>query len=364
MTFQRREFIPVDIANEAKVKNEAQRKKFLAWLETLKDSPYLFDVNTYLNCFNIRERINEDDSDFFEIIAGKEGMGKSFFAMKKAAIVDPTFDKTRIMYDRRSLFNWIQENFNSNPQLSKTKGKAILLDEGNMFLFSREAMSMDNVDVVKLFTLIRQCNMYIIICIPSFKTVDTYIRTHRADRLTHIRQKANNWRLFSSYNKDGIDVLNDAIKKGVAFDKILCPAQFLYHGGSNDLMPKIGGLDQGDYKSVKADAFMEYVREKGKESKKQEESPYVTMREARLILKGRNQGTIVKDLKEGRLVGNKIGDRWYILKESLVLNQQNVNSARMYTLPISTNQALKPQDSGFIGPINPNGGSKKDEVEH
>lgn len=349
MTFQRREFIPEEIAQEAKVKTESQRKKFLEWLKQFKGQPYLFDVNTYLNCFNIWERINHDDNDFFEVIAGKEGMGKSVFGMKKAAVVDPTFDKSRIFYDRKSLFNWIKANFNSKPELSKTKGKAVLLDEGNMFLFSREAMSMDNVDVVKLFTLIRQCNLYIIICIPSFKTVDTYIRTHRADRLTHIRQKANNWRLFSSYNKEGIDVINDAIKKGVAFDKILVPAQYLYHGGSNDLMPKMAGLDQGDYKEVKADAFLDYVNEKSKEADEKDVKPYVSVKEAAEYL-GISREAIYDRIKDGTIIGRIVGRTHLVNRDWLYGN-----------LPKENNSS--PRDTSIL-PHSMENGVKKDELEH
>ena len=64
-----------------------------------------------------------------------------------------------------------------------------VLDEGNLFLFSRESMSDSNRNMVKLFALMRQRNACIILNVPNFFTVDSYVRDHRVGTLNYLHAR-------------------------------------------------------------------------------------------------------------------------------------------------------------------------------
>ena len=63
------------------------------------------------------------------------------------AVIDPTFHSNRIMYEALNFIEYLK---------TCKAGQAVQLDEGNIFLFSRQAMSASNVNIVKLFTMVRQ----------------------------------------------------------------------------------------------------------------------------------------------------------------------------------------------------------------
>ncbi len=116
--------------------------------------------------------------DWVHCCEGPEGSGKTTLALQICKHVDPSFDASRVG------FNFAQINEVIDSLAGNTKGKAILLDEGAESLFSRDAMKKDNRDFLKLFMRFRKLNLFVVLCIPSFLTLDRLLRSNRVKSLT------------------------------------------------------------------------------------------------------------------------------------------------------------------------------------
>lgn len=123
----------------------------------------------------VREAVNNDDMDWLHIGIGRERTGKSSLAWQTCKMADPTFDVDRVAWN--------------NPQMERListcdKGQALLYDEGQKGLYSREAMSANNKRFNKILMKSAGLNLIIYINTPSFLSLDWYVRKHRAMSLT------------------------------------------------------------------------------------------------------------------------------------------------------------------------------------
>jgi len=279
-------------------------KKFMQDRESYKGT--FFDAFTWYQQYKIWKEVNNSDDDYVEIITGQEGSGKSTLAKQKAAVVDPTFETSRIFNDPKKLFQWLLDN------QGKTKGKAIQIDEGNLFLFSRQAMRKDNVDVVKLFTIVRQANLYILICVPNIKTIDTYIKEHRAKSWVRIIKKHEG---FMYYNKKALNMVVNLLKKGKTIGQCRIPYDCFYSGSWNNEMPYINNLRGESYKNLKDDAYKEFLKDcvdKASENK----STFVSVSDVSKEL-GLGLSTINKHIHDGKIPAHKLGEKWLIPRNYL-----------------------------------------------
>lgn len=127
------------------------------------------------------------DWDWLHICTGYEGSGKSTLALQMCLAVDPAFNAGRVCFTA--------DEFMRAVDTSK-KYQAILCDEGSEFLLSRNAMTKDSKDAVKLFTQMRSKNLFVVICIPSIDIIDSYVRDHRIRSMTRIVRRG----AFEFYN--------------------------------------------------------------------------------------------------------------------------------------------------------------------
>jgi len=123
-------------------------------------------------------QIHAANLDWLHVCEGPEGSGKTCLALQICKHVDPSFDASRVG------FNFQQINEVIDSLGADTKGKAILLDEGAESLFSRDAMKKDNRDFLKLFMRFRKLNLFVVLCIPSFLSLDRLLRSNRVKSLT------------------------------------------------------------------------------------------------------------------------------------------------------------------------------------
>lgn len=136
----------------------------------------------------LKKRINKLDYDCFIVVVGKERRGKSTFAAQLGYyMTEGNIDVSDICMDA--------EEFTSKLQ-SSIKGGVIIFDEAGTNLYSREAMSSINRMLTKAFMVSGLKNICIIICIPSFFSLDTYIRTHRVDLLCYVPKRGK----FKAYS--------------------------------------------------------------------------------------------------------------------------------------------------------------------
>jgi energy-coupling factor transporter ATP-binding protein EcfA2 len=154
-----------------------------------------WDSLTYYRVYRIYLNLKKN-YDEITIITGYEGSGKSVLASQIATTVSPQFTKNRIGYDPSDLpacFKDVQ------------KGDTVWLDEGALFLFSRNATKKENKIIIQLLSIVRQMNLHLIICVPNFFVVDTYLRDHRVKNLIHIHK---NRKAFLWFKRDAISYLN------------------------------------------------------------------------------------------------------------------------------------------------------------
>lgn len=304
-----------------KIMNETghNESKFKQWLMSKQNlGGYFFNSLTWRNCYSIYKKINNTDDDHIEVVSGTEGSGKSTIAIQKLCVVDPTFCRNRIFNNPLELFQWLQDNDGN------TKGKGILLDEGNLFLFSRQAMTKGSINMVQLFTLMRQANLYVVICIPHFKTIDSYVREHRIDSLIRIKTKHKN---FIYYSKPGIEIINIAMRKGLTFKEIRVKSGTFYNGYWNKFLPVLNDINIDKYKDIKKVAWQKFIGQTiDVLSLEHKKNDYITSKEAEKVLP-LNRRTLYRYLQKGTLKGKKVGSKWFIDRKSLELSNEYVENA-------------------------------------
>lgn len=138
----------------------------------------------------IKKQLEKKDKDFFAIVDGGEGSGKSTFSFQWAKYVDNSFDMRRIVFT--------PEEFKEAIFKAK-KGQAIVYDEAFTGLSSRSALSAINRYLVSLAMQIRQKNLFIILALPSVFLLDKYFVMFRAKVLIHIYENKGRRGYFRIY---------------------------------------------------------------------------------------------------------------------------------------------------------------------
>src|SRR3989338_6722868 len=163
------------------LKSKNNKHGFKDWLlskEYMKGQ--YFDYFMYSRLFNIYKSLTQEDRDHFIVVSGKEGSGKSTLALQIASVLDPKFNLNNVFFKINAFVAALR-----TAQI----GDTFVLDEGNLFIFSRESMKDENKLMLKLFAIMRQKRLCIIINVPNFFTLDTYVRDHRADMLVYVHQR-------------------------------------------------------------------------------------------------------------------------------------------------------------------------------
>jgi hypothetical protein len=168
---------------------------FRQWLYLHKGKPVYFDRLTYYMVYKIYQRIR-DNYDQITIVTGYEGSGKSVLASQISTMVSPEMSINHVGYEPKDLIK-IFKNIK--------RGDTIWLDEGALFLFSRNSLKKENKILVELLSIVRQLNLHLVICVPNFFILDTYLRDHRVNSLFHVVVNRKN---FLYFNRDAISILN------------------------------------------------------------------------------------------------------------------------------------------------------------
>lgn len=140
-----------------------------------------FYMDGYLKkALDIYVKAVQKDWDFLLIIDGLVGSGKSVLAMQIAKYLDPKFTIEQIVFSswefRRKL-------------IEIPKGSVLIFDEAILGLNNRDAMMFLQRELIKLLTMARQRNLFIILVIPTFFDLDRTIPLSRARALLHVYDK-------------------------------------------------------------------------------------------------------------------------------------------------------------------------------
>lgn len=156
------------------------------------------------------QNLIESDSDRVYCVDGREGSGKSVFAIQQAAYLDPTIIEGNI---ERICFT--AEEFLTAIRKTES-GKVIVFDEAFRGLSSRGALSKTNKMIVQAMMEMRQKNLIVFIVLPTFFMLDLYVAMLRSNALFHIsKEKVKTRRTFKGYNyKKKAKLYQDGVKKG------------------------------------------------------------------------------------------------------------------------------------------------------
>lgn len=279
--------------------------KFGEWLKlkgNLTGGRLLFNSLLYGRLWAIMNSVTKDDRDHFIVVAGKEGTGKTTLAIQMGAVLSERFNLNSICFK--------PYNFIDNIDTSQ-KGDCIQLDEGNLFLFSREAMSGTNVDMVKIFALMRQRNLIVIICVPNFFTLDTYIRDHRVDTLINIEERGK----FTCYFGKAIKIISKEGAKYKTIKGIKVPYGTFFDGYYNKLFPTQNDITFETYSQHKHNQFKDFITEL-KNNYTDIKENLLDMGQATKI-SPLSSKTIKRMIQNEEVEGKKIGKKWFITKEAI-----------------------------------------------
>lgn len=135
--------------------------------------------------------LHKKDKDCFIAVDGKEGSGKSTFALQIAKYVDPSFNLTRVVF---SADEFREAIFKAH------KGQAIVYDEAFTGFSSRTSLSKVNNVLVSLTMQMRQKNLFVIIVLPTYFLLDKYIALFRTKALIHVFESKGVRGYFRLYN--------------------------------------------------------------------------------------------------------------------------------------------------------------------
>jgi len=109
------------------------------------------------------------------IVTGATGSGKSWFALKLASDLDPTFNVERVVYNTEAFLKLLVEG----DSLGKLRpGKAIVFDETSHdeAMDSRSSLSEQNKQMAALSTIYRAMRLVVIYVAPNLNQIDSRVR--------------------------------------------------------------------------------------------------------------------------------------------------------------------------------------------
>lgn len=190
---------------------------------------------------NIKRRVLDKDRDFVLVIDGEEGSGKSVLAQQIGSFLDPAFTLDNIVFTSDGFLKLIKD-----PKIKK--GSCIVLDEAMAAASSRGSLSEVNRSMQAVASEMRQKNLFIIFCIPSFFDLDKYFALWRCRALFHIYFTPEENRRYVIFPKEHKKLLYLNGKKTYSYAKPYSP----YPPFS---FPNYYPVDETEYRLKKATAF-------------------------------------------------------------------------------------------------------------
>jgi hypothetical protein len=220
-----------------------------------KTPGFYMDTMLYNN-IQVGKKALRKDFDFFLVLDGGEGTGKSVLGQQIATAIDPTFNVDRVCFRAEEFKKAI---------ISAEKYQAVVFDEAYGALSSRRAMSTINHTLVSLFTEIRQKNLAIILILPSFFDLDKYAAIHRSVMLIHIYHNHFKRGFFKVYSKKQKKLMYLLGKKTYNYNCVKSSFQGRF--------ANFYCIDKDKYKKKKSNSMrcMDAEEDKEKKSKRQQQ---------------------------------------------------------------------------------------------
>ncbi len=121
----------------------------------------------------IKDRIFKKNKNFFMIVVGATGSGKSYSALRLAELLDNTFNIDRCSFKAKDFMQQINSLVNSDKEI---KGKVVMWDELGVEHSAREFMTVSNRVINYFFQTSRNLNLIVIMTVPLLSFIDSNTR--------------------------------------------------------------------------------------------------------------------------------------------------------------------------------------------
>jgi len=120
--------------------------------------------------------LSEKDWDLPILVCGREGSGKSAYALNLACDLD---DDIIDNIEDHVLWNAQRDITGLELRIKRLPPSVFIMDEAGVDLMSRNSMQKEQKELVELFMIMRQYNHILILVMPKMKWLDSYLRDHR-----------------------------------------------------------------------------------------------------------------------------------------------------------------------------------------
>jgi hypothetical protein len=170
------------------------------WIQIAKEKRIPTDLyidGKLKSCLDhFKKLIQKEDDDIVVIISGKEGSGKStLMANILEYISDSHFDPVADLVG--------SDYLDGLNKIENAKQKGWLgFDEGNSFFLASETVKREHRDLHKIFSIFRQKNLFVAICLPGFLRLGTYFALDRSKVLIRTYKKKGKKSFFAFYGEE------------------------------------------------------------------------------------------------------------------------------------------------------------------
>jgi hypothetical protein len=114
----------------------------------------------------VRNKLMNTDSEYWVLVIGNTGTGKSLRAQQLGYMIDSTIHIDRVCFDKKEFVQAV---------MTAQKGQVLIADEGISMFFNRSAMTRESRLIMELIYQIRQKNLCVFICVPDISSMDRLI---------------------------------------------------------------------------------------------------------------------------------------------------------------------------------------------
>lgn len=203
------------------------------------------------------------DMDRVYVVDGREGYGKSTFAMQLGYYLDPNLSLDNIVFSSKQFKERIR---------NAKKFSVIIWDECFKGLSSKGSLSRENKEIVSLLQECRQRNLFIFLVLPSIFLLEKYPAIFRSEALYHISAVKRNKKLrfvkvFNYSNKKLLYLLG---KSMMDYSKPrIVRAKYRFYG---KIPPTI---DKSKYDAKKLEAFRSSDKQGEREIRPQQQRDWL-----------------------------------------------------------------------------------------
>ena len=288
----------IELQRDSNLVKPSQQKDFKKWFMSKKGLPIAFDTLLIYRCYLVQQRLQKE-YDYVTTVCGGEGDGKSVLSINYASWITPSFNREHICFRPEEFFDLLY---------TLNKGDSIVVDEGAIFLFSKDTMEKTNKKMIKAFTVARAKCINIVIAIPSWWILDTYIRSHRARLLLQIIRRGH----YVAFTTQALRWIN---KEGQREKKVLgirVKNGTFWNGTCNNVMPpNVSWSQYNQIKGIHMDEFLKEARDDITDATSKFKSASKVAKQL-----GITSISVKRMIQRGELDGKKIGAQWFVTRQS------------------------------------------------